>query len=225
MTPVPMAQIAFPQASGALLLTGASGAIEAHIEWPDAARRRDLVAVICHPHPLHGGSMGNKVVTSCERALRDLGAITLRFNFRGVGKTAGVFDEGRGEGDDLAAICAWMRAAHPDAALILAGFSFGAYVSISRAAEIAPTLLISIAPPVGRFDLRSFAVPACPWLVLQPDADEVVDAQAVYAWVAQQPSPPTLVRFPATSHFFHGKLLELRAAIAAGVAEQLPQQA
>jgi len=220
MTPVP-----FPQASGALVIQGAVGVIEAHIAWPDEALRRDLIAVICHPHPLHGGSMGNKVVTSCERALRDLGAITLRFNFRGVGQSAGVFDEGRGEGDDLAAICAWIRGANPGAALILAGFSFGAFVAITRAAAIAPRLLISIAPPVGRFDLQTFTPPACPWLVLQPDADEVVDANAVYAWVAQQPLPPVLVRFAETSHFFHGKLLELREAIAAGVAAHLPKLA
>lgn len=225
MTPVPTAPTRFPQASGAMVLPGAAGTIEAHVEWPDVERRRDVIAVICHPHPLHGGSMGNKVVTSCERALRDLGAVTLRFNFRGVGNTAGTFDDGLGEGDDLAAICAWMRAAHPDAALILAGFSFGAFVSISRAAAIAPALLISIAPPVGRFDVHACPPPTCPWLVLQPDADEVVDANAVYAWVAHQQLPPTLVRFAATSHFFHGKLLELRAAIAAGVAENLPQLA
>ncbi len=217
-----MAPISCPQASGALVLQGAAGAVDAHIEWPHIERRRNAIAVICHPHPLHGGSMGNKVVTSCERALCGLGAVTLRFNFRGVGASAGAFDEGRGEGDDLVAICAWMRAAHPDAALILAGFSFGAYVSISRAAEIAPALLISIAPPVGRFDVHTSTPPICPWLVLQPDADEVVDASAVYAWVAQQPLRPVLVRFAGTSHFFHGKLLELRAAIAAGVAEHLP---
>ncbi len=212
----------FPTTSTALLLHGGAGAIDAHVDVSGAAARRDAVAVICHPHPLHGGTMTNKVVTSCERALRDLGVDTLRFNFRGVGRSEGTFDEGRGEGDDLVAICAWVRATRPTATLLLAGFSFGAFVSITRAAEIAPAQLVSIAPPVGRFDLAQFAQPHCPWLVLQPDADEVVDATAVYRWLEQLSPPPTLVRFDGASHFFHGRLLELRAAIQDGLIHALP---
>ena len=213
---------AFPSTSGALLLHGAAGAIEAQVEWPQAELRRDVVAVICHPHSLHGGSMTNKVVTSCERALRDLGVTTLRFNFRGVGRSEGEFDDGRGEGEDLLGICAWVRATRPQAALVLAGFSFGAFVSMTRAAAIAPLQLISIAPPIGRWDLQRFEPPRCPWLVLLPDADEVVDVAAVLAWLAQLETPPALVRFAGASHFFHGRLLELRAAIQEGVAAVLP---
>jgi alpha/beta superfamily hydrolase len=210
---------AFPQVSGALTLRGAAGPIEAWIERPEP--EQDVVAVICHPHPLHGGSMTNKVVTSCERALRDLGCSTLRFNFRGVGASAGEFDDGNGEGEDLVRICAWVRATRPGARLILAGFSFGAFVSISRAAEIGPDQLISIAPPVGRWDLGAFRHPFCRWLVLQPEADEVVDPGQVFAWVEHLSPAPTLVRFADTSHFFHGKLLELRTAIQAEVAPLL----
>ena len=215
----------FPAVSSAVQLHGGAGAIEARIEPGSGELQRDAVAVICHPHPLHGGTMTNKVVTSCERALRDLGVATLRYNFRGVGRSEGRFDHGHGEGDDLVAICAWVRATRPGATLLLAGFSFGAFVSITRAAEIAPAQLISIAPPVGRFDLEQFEVPACPWLVLQPDADEVVDATAVYRWLATLDPAPSVVRFADASHFFHGRLIELRAAIQAGVAAVLPAPA
>jgi alpha/beta superfamily hydrolase len=218
-------EIPFPQATGAITLAGAAGAIEAQVGIPEAGMQRAVIAVICHPHPLHGGSMTNKVVTSCERALRDLGATTLRFNFRGVGASAGSHDDGRGEGDDLVALCAWMRATHPGAALILAGFSFGAYVSMLRAATIAPEQLISIAPPIGRWHLDGFVQPHCPWLVLQPDADEVVDAQAVYAFMAEREPPPELIRFAGASHFFHGRLLDLRAAVQSGVRALLPAPA
>lgn len=212
----------FPPAAGALTLFGDAGRIEAVVEQPAAALARDAVAVVCHPHPLHGGTMTNKVVTSCERALRDLGCSTLRFNFRGVGASDGEFDDGIGEGHDLVRICDWVRTTRPGALLVLAGFSFGAFVSMARAADIRPDQLISIAPPVGRWDLAGFRHPHCRWLVLQPDADEVVDAAQVFAWVAQLQPAPSLVRFADTSHFFHGQLLALRAAIQAGVAPLLP---
>lgn len=217
MVPTP-----FPQTGGALQLSGGAGAIEAVVEWPVAAPRRDVVAVICHPHPLHGGTMTNKVVTSAAQALRDLGCATLRFNFRGVGASAGEHDAGRGEGEDLVAICDWIRAMRPTARLVLGGFSFGAYVSMMRAADIRPDLLVSLAPSVGRRDVDGFREPGCPWLVIQPDADEVVDPADVYAWVAQRRPPPVLVRLPETSHFFHGRLLALRDAIAQFVGPRLP---
>jgi uncharacterized protein len=216
-----MIATAFPTQSGPLLLDGAAGAIDALVEFP-ASDARDRIAVICHPHPLHGGTMTNKVVTSAERALRDLGCVTLRFNFRGTGRSAGTHDEGRGEGDDLVALCAWLRAAHPGASLVLAGFSFGAYVTLLRAAEIAPQWLISLAPSVGRRDFSNFRPPRCPWLLIQPDADEVVDPAGVHEWAQAQDPPPTLVRFDGASHFFHGRLIELREAIESFARTQLP---
>ena len=213
---------AFPQSTGTLLLQGGAGLIDAVIEWPTGSIQRDAVAVICLPHPLHGGTMTNKVVTTTAHALRDLGCTTLRFNFRGVGRSQGEHDDGRGEGDDVVSICGWIRQARPGVTLILAGFSFGAFVSMTRAAEIHPQQLISIAPPVGRWNLSEFREPDCRWLVLQPDADEVVDPSGVYDWVAQRRPPPTVVRFAETSHFFHGRLLALREAIAQFVEAGLP---
>lgn len=222
---------AFPAVDlAALALDGPVGPLEVTVERPDAdAPARPLVAVVCHPLPTEGGTMHNKVVTMTARALRECGATTVRFNFRGVGQSGGSFDAGRGEADDLRAVVAWVREHRPDAALWLAGFSFGAYVSLSVAAEVAPALLLSIAPPVGRsWDFDSIALPACPWIVVQGDADEIVDPQAVYDWIASLADhvpAPVLVKIPETSHFFHRKLMDLRGAIKHAVRPHLPEPA
>ena len=205
-----------------LLLDGPSGALEVAVDTPEADAL-PLLAVVCHPLPTEGGTMHNKVVTMAARALRECGATTVRFNFRGVGRSEGTFDEGRGEADDLRAVVAWARAQHPGKTLWLAGFSFGAYVAYKLAAELQPGLLLSIAPPVGRsWDFAGIEHPSCPWLVIQGEADEIVDAQAVKAWAEAQKPPPELVLMPDTSHFFHRKLMDLRGAIKAGVRPYLP---
>jgi alpha/beta superfamily hydrolase len=184
------------------------------------------VAIICHPLPIEGGTMHNKVVTMLARSLRELGLDTVRFNFRGTGNSEGSFDDGVGEADDLRAVAAWVRAQRPDAALWLAGFSFGAYVSLRMAAELQPSMLISIAPPVRRsWDFDTLVPPTCPWLVIQGEADEVVDPQAVFDWIDTMRDPPDLVRMPDTGHFFHRKLMDLRGAIKHGVRAYLPATA
>jgi alpha/beta superfamily hydrolase len=192
---------------------------------PDAAPR-PLVAIVCHPLPTEGGTMHNKVVTMTARALRESGVTTVRFNFRGIGASAGTFDDGEGEVDDLRAVVAWVRQQRPDDRLWLAGFSFGAYVSLRVAAETAPAMLISIAPPVGRsWDFDAITPPDCPWLVIQGEADEVVDPEAVYAWLdglKHLQQPPELVRMAETSHFFHRRLIDLRGAVKNGVRPYLP---
>ena len=208
-----------------LLLAGPAGRIEAAFDAPDAdVPARPLLAIVCHPLPTEGGTMHNKVVTMAARALREVGATTLRFNFRGVGQSEGRFDDGVGELDDLRAVAAWARANHPDKILWLAGFSFGAYVSLRLAVELRAAALVSIAPPVGRsWDFSAIEVPTAPWLVIQGEADEIVDPQAVYAWL-EKLNPPQLelVRMPDTSHFFHRKLMDLRGAIKQGVRPYLP---
>jgi alpha/beta superfamily hydrolase len=213
----------------AVLIDGPAGPLEVDPEPPDAdVPARPVVAIVCHPLPTEGGTMHNKVVTMASRALRECGATTVRFNFRGVGRSAGTFDHGDGESDDLRAVVAWTRAQWPDAQLWLAGFSFGAYVSIRVAAELEPALLISIAPPAGRsWDFDEVRPPQCPWLVIQGEADEIVEPQAVYDWLAgleDLPQPPELVKIPDTSHFFHRKLMDLRGAIKNGVRAQLPPE-
>jgi alpha/beta superfamily hydrolase len=160
------------------------------------------------------------------RSLRELGLDTVRFNFRGTGNSEGSFADGIGEADDLRAVATWFRAQRPEAALWLAGFSFGAYVSLRMAAELQPSMLISIAPPVRRsWDFDSLVPPTCPWLVIQGEADEVVDPQAVFDWIDTMRDPPDLVRMPGTGHFFHRKLMDLRGAIKHGVRAYLPAAA
>ncbi len=211
----------FPASAAHFFLQGAAGRIEVASDVPTEGARLGT-AVLCHPHSLHGGSMQNKVVTTAERSLRALGLRTLRFNFRGVGKSEGAFDDGAGEGEDLLLLVQWLRTVRPQDGIWLVGFSFGAYVSISRAADIAPQQLISLAPPIGRWQFDRVVLPSCPWLVIQPEADEVVDAPTVFAWAEQLGDRIDLVRMPATSHFFHGQLVALRAHIQTRMRAPLP---
>lgn len=203
----------WPTTPQKFLLSGPVGPLECIASSPQAAPAR--VAVICHPHSLHGGSMDNKVVTMLERTLRDAGVATVRFNFRGVGASGGQFDDGRGEGEDLAAVVALLRQWSPQAELWLAGFSFGSYVSTSMATALGASLLISVAPPVGRFAFRALARPDCRWIVLQGDADEVVDPALVFAHFAEVVPAVELLRFDGAGHFFHGRLVELRERLGA----------
>lgn len=205
----------FPETATTLLLDGPCGPLQVLAQQAAPHARAAATAVICHPHPLQGGTMQNKVVTMLERSLRERGLATVRFNFRGVGESAGAYDDGNGEGDDLAAVVNWVRASRPDDALWLAGFSFGSYVSIRNARRLAADALISVAPPVGRWPFEDIALPGCPWWVIQGDQDEIVDPAAVHAWIDRLPSSPSLVRLPDTGHFFHGKLLDLRRELQA----------
>jgi alpha/beta superfamily hydrolase len=214
----------FPSEAATVLLQGAAGALELACAVPEPALARAGVAVICHPHPLlgGGGSMTNKVVTTLERSLLDLGFATVRFNFRGVGRSEGVHDHGVGETDDLIRIARWAREQRPGDALWLAGFSFGSYVAMRGAAALDPAQMILVAPPAGRWDFGGIAAPRCPWLIVQGEADEVVDPAAVYAWAATLQPQPAVVRLPDTGHFFHRRLLELRDAVKAQLADRLP---
>jgi len=212
----------FPSTPTNVSLPGPAGLLEAATNLPEADVARAGVAVICHPHPLQGGTMHNKVVTTLERSLRELGLATVVFNVRGIGASQGTFDEGIGETDDVIAVARWAQHVRPRDALWLAGFSFGSYVAARAAAQLPVRQMISIAPPVGRWDFSQLASPLCPWLVVQGEADEIVEPAAVYAWVAAQPESPTLVRMPETSHFFHRRLLDLRGAIKNGVRANLP---
>jgi alpha/beta superfamily hydrolase len=201
-----------PRASQRIFIDGPSGALEAVVEEPDAPAATGG-AMVCHPHPLFGGTMENKVVTSIARALRDRGSPTLRFNFRGVGQSAGKFDGGEGETADAAAAAGWCEQRWPGRPLVVAGFSFGAYVAWRLARERTLDRLILVAPPVQRFDFSGERSPACPWLVVQGDDDEVVDNQSVMAWVEQFDPQPKVIRMSGVGHFFHGRLLELRESI------------
>jgi len=202
-----------------LRLAGPAGSIEAVVETPagfDGAR----AALVCHPHPLYGGTMDNKVVTTCARALQEARLATVRFNFRGVGASEGAFDDGRGETEDAAAVADWLAGRWPAASLTIAGFSFGAYVAYRLAAMRPVERLITIAPPVRRFNFAFDAHPApsIHWTLIQGDKDEVVDPVAVLEWARAASPPPRILVLEGAEHFFHGRLADLRAAVLASLA-------
>ena len=212
----------FPQGAQEFALPGPAGRLEVATATASLEEARRGTAVICHPHPQHGGSLRNKVVTMLERSLRESGLDTVRFNFRGVGESEGEYDEGDGESGDLVAVAQWVRRVHAGDALWLAGFSFGSYVALRTARSLAADALITVAPPVGRWDFAGVAMPDCPWLVVQGEDDEIVDSQAVFDWIATLEATPTLVRMPETGHFFHRRLMDLRGAVKNGVRAWLP---
>lgn len=194
-----------------LRIAGPQGPLEALLEEPVATPER--FAVICHPHPLYGGTMDNKVVWTMARAFEESGVATLRFNFRGVGASAGTYDEGIGETEDAAAVLAFGAERWPQARPLLAGFSFGAYVALRLAGRARPAHLITVAPPVGRFDVAGLPHPHCPWLIVQGDADDVVDPRAVIEWARRLEPRAELIVLPGVGHFFHGALQLLRDAV------------
>ena len=190
-------------------IAGPSGAIECAIDVPAGTPRG--LAVVCHPHPQHGGTMDNKVVQTLARAFVQLGYTAVRFNFRGVGASQGAWAEGPGEIDDaLAVIGAFRTAGQP---LLLAGFSFGAYVASNAAARLASDgaaaeRLVLIAPAASRFDMA----PVPPdTLVVHGESDDVVPLAAVFDWARPQSLPVTVV--PGAGHFFHGQLPLLKSLV------------
>jgi uncharacterized protein len=210
-----------PAAAVRLAVEGPAGALEALID-NDAGTAASF-AVVCHPHPLHGGTMDNKVVWSVAKALQGLGLPTLRFNFRGVGASAGTYDNGVGEALDAQAVADWGQARWPGKTLIAAGFSFGGAMAMRLAIARSAARLITISPAVGHFPLPDARVPECPWLIVQGDADDVVEPQVVTEFAAGLKRPPHLVMLAGAGHFFHGRLQELRAAVTEdfGAADQL----
>lgn len=213
-----------PPAPQPLAITGPSGDLEAILEVSET-HQGQTVGVLCHPHPLHGGTMTNKVVHTVARTFNECGAAAVRFNYRGVGKSAGVYDEGRGETDDALAVIDWAMDRWPQADLWLAGFSFGGGVAFRAALRrVQVKRLITIAPAVAREEGLT-EVPACPWLLVQGDQDEVIATQRVLDWVQRLPRQPEVRIISGASHFFHGQLPELRAAVRAWIAENRAESA
>lgn len=199
-------------------VAGPAGAIECAIDVPAQGAPRG-VAVLCHPHPQHGGTLDNKVVQTLARALVQLGYSAVRFNFRGIGASQGTWDEGRGEVDDALAVVAAHRA--PGRILVLGGFSFGGFVAASAAARLAagdqPDRLVLVAPAVVNFPTPD--VPA-DTLVVHGETDDVVPLQAAFDWARPQSLPVTVL--PGAGHFFHGQLPVLKNIVAAAFAPRAP---
>ena len=201
-------------APGSVSIAGPAGRLEALVEEPAlASGRPSVAAVLCHPHPLFGGTLHNKVVHTLARTLRAEGAATLRFNFRGVGASEGIHDNGAGELQDALAAIAWARLHWSGLPLVLAGFSFGGAVAIEAAGAAAPAWLITVAPAVERVRLEQPDLPRCDWLVVQGDADEVIACDSVVQWMTRW-APQARVRvLSGVGHFFHGRLHELQACL------------
>ena len=191
---------------------GPAGPLACAIDEPTAAPAG--VAVLCHPHPQHGGTMDNKVVQTLARAAVQAGLRAVRFNFRGVGDSRGEWDGGRGEIDDALAVIDAFRA--PGRPLLLGGFSFGGYVATQAAARLAPTSpadrLVLIAPAASRFDLAQVPPDT---LVVHGEADDIVPLASVLAWARPQALPVVVV--PGAGHFFHGQLTLLKQIVTRGL--------
>jgi hypothetical protein len=190
-----------------LSITGPSGALELALNLPEQAPRG--IALVAHPHPLQGGTMDNKVVQTLAKTFAGLGYVSVRFNFRGVAGSAGVFDDGAGETDDALAALAHARSAHGELPVVLAGFSFGTFVQTRVAQQLTPERMVLIAPAVARF--ATGPVPA-DTIVIHGEEDDVVALADVFAWARPQQLP--IIVFPGCGHFFHGRLPQLTRVIA-----------
>ncbi len=213
----------FPPERGEFLLRGPVGMLECATDVPEPDCERPATIIICHPHPLHGGTMHNKVVTIMERSMRELGLRTVRFNFRGVGESEGEHDDGYGETDDLFTVAEWVRRTRPEDSLWLGGFSFGSYITLRAALNLDIGQLISIAPPTDRYAFDCISHPDCPWLVIQGDEDDVVNIDSVRAWVDCISPHPDLIVMEEAGHFFHRRLMDLRGLLKNGVRDNLPE--
>jgi len=188
--------------SGALeriFIDGAAGRIETVLERPAGAPRG--AALVAHPHPLYGGTLDNKVVQTLARTFVELGYVALRPNFRGVGASEGVHDEGRGETEDLLRVAAHAKEAFGDSPLVLAGFSFGAAVQTQVAQRVSPHRVVLVAVAVGRFPSES--VPGAS-IVIHGERDETVALAKVFDWARPQELPVVVI--PGADHFFHLRL-------------------
>jgi alpha/beta superfamily hydrolase len=193
-------------------IAGPAGVLEALLETPTGAPA--AIALVCHPHPLHGGTMMNKVVHTLARSFVGLNAAALRFNFRGVGASQGTHDDGVGEVDDALAAAAWLRHRYPDRALYLGGFSFGAATAIAAAAKLAPAGIVTVALPYERLAADA-VLPTVPWLLIHGSEDEIVALTGLQAWLAAQAIRPELVCIEGADHFYHGRLGDLAKSVEA----------
>jgi len=193
-----------------IFIDGPTGKLEAVLAIPESESKG--IAVIAHPHPLHGGTMDNKIVHTVFTTLQSLNFVTVKFNFRGVGASAGIFDHGIGEVGDVIAVTEAIRSQfdqrEKQLPLLLAGFSFGGGIQLFAAAKLNPMFLILVAPSVAH--LKAPPVPDSVQfaLIVQGDQDDIVLPQQVLAWATPKSQPIVLV--PGADHFFHGKLLLLR---------------
>ncbi len=194
-----------------VMFNGPEGRIEGR--YHHSEKNNPPIALVLHPHPSHGGTMNNKVVTTLSRLFSDRGIASLRFNFRGVGASEGVYDQGVGESEDMMLLAHTWLNEYPDARLWFAGFSFGSYVAYRAAAQMPHAALITVAPSVQHYDYDAYAPQPSPWIVVHGDQDEIVPYRAVVDFLLPFGKTITLLSFENTGHFFHGMLIPLKARL------------
>lgn len=196
-----------------ILIPGPAGPLQVAEDLPES-RQTPITAILCHPHPLFGGTMDNKVVTTLAKVCELLGIACVRFNYRGVEQSGGAYGNLEGEVQDCQAIIDWVHSRRPQDKLWLMGFSFGSYIATRNAINNSQvTQLVTVAPSVEHADFDALPQVPCPWLIIMGDQDEVVPPQAVYDFAARRPEHPALIKMEETSHFFHRKLIDLRTLL------------
>ena len=195
-------------------LAGPAGALEALLEEPEDVIPREAI-LLCHPHPAHGGTMHNKVVYRLARGLRRSGAVVLRFNFRGVGRSEGVYDQAVGELEDARAALLWLRQRYPDLPYSLAGFSFGSRIILRLGCALdGAERLIAAGFPTWREDNTYLSRCATPKIFIQSTQDEFGPSAALNLLYQNFAEPKRLIYIPAQDHFFAGALEELENTVA-----------
>ena len=182
-----------------ILLDGPAGKLEVVINRPDSTPRG--IALIAHPHPLHGGTLDNKVAQTLASTFSELDCIALRMNFRGVGASEGKHDEGHGETDDFLFLADYAKREFGELPIFLAGFSFGGFVQTKVATQLAIRQMVLIAPAAGRFDVAEVKPDT---LVIHGELDDTVPLKAILDWARPQNLP--IVVIPGADHFFHKRL-------------------
>ena len=193
-------------------IPGAIGPLEALLDVPQGAPR--AAVVFAHPLPIQGGTMHTKVVFQSAKALTRIGCAVLRFNFRGVGRSSGTWDNGRGEMDDYRAAVDFMAGRYPDLEMWAAGFSFGSYIAMTAGADDERMCtLIGIAPPVDRYEYASVKLSTKPKFIVHGEADELIPLRAVREFYAQLQEPKEFVEIDRANHLFDGQASEVGDAL------------
>jgi uncharacterized protein len=208
--------------SARLFIAGPAGNMQGL--WRSGGHPRDFsrAAIICHPHPLYGGTMENKVVARCARYISEAGIEAVRFNFRGVQQSDGSFDEGRGERDDLIAVIDHVLGISPGAHLAIVGFSFGAWIGLTVGADHpAVRALVGIAPPVRMFDFKTFQSSSKPALIVYAGNDQYTNPASTKAWIDTATAPVESVLIPDVDHFFGVRVDDVGMKVAEFVARVL----
>ena len=191
---------------GPFVIEGPDGRIEAHAY--DPGRKKRGIALVAHPHPLYGGTMENKVVQTLAKSFFELGYLAVRFNFRGVGKSAGSYDEGRGETEDALALLDFLKKREGDLPIALSGFSFGGYVQARVAKFADPERIALVAPAVGKYDMPEVKQGT---LLIHGEEDDVIPLSRLFEWA--RPQGHAVVVLPGAGHFFHGRLTQIRQIV------------